>query len=63
VKKTTKKAKSPAKSAKRKVAIKDLKAKDAASVKGGVLSNLAFPKFPKVEGTFTPVNSINTFHK
>ena len=42
--KTSKKAKSPAKSAKRKVAIKDLKAKDAGSVKGGLASNLAFPK-------------------
>jgi hypothetical protein len=38
VKKTSKKAKSPAKAAsKRKVAIKDLKAKDAGSVKGGAL--------------------------
>ena len=37
-----KKAKSPAKSAsKRKVVIKDLKAKDAGSVKGGVLSRLS----------------------
>ena len=33
--KTSKKAKSPAKSAKRKVAIKDLKAKNAGLVKGG----------------------------
>jgi hypothetical protein len=44
VKKTTKKAKSPAKSAKRKVAIKDLKAKNAGSVKGGITSSLPFPK-------------------
>jgi hypothetical protein len=35
-----KKPKSPAKSAKRKVAIKDLKAKDAGSVKGGFSLNL-----------------------
>ena len=42
--KTSKKAKSPAKSAKRKVAIKDLKAKNAGSVKGGYTSSLAFPK-------------------
>lgn len=42
--KTSKKPKSPAKSAKRKVAIKDLKAKDAGSVKGGLASRLAFPK-------------------
>ena len=38
--KTSKKSKSPVKSAKRKVAIKDLKAKDAGSVKGGVISGL-----------------------
>ncbi len=44
MKKTTKKAKSPAKSAKRKVAIKDLKAKDAGSVKGGVGLTKIFPK-------------------
>ena len=35
--KRSKKQKSPAKSASKKVAIKDLKAKDAGSVKGGVL--------------------------
>jgi hypothetical protein len=39
MKKTVKKAKGPAKSASKKVAIKDLKAKDAGSVKGGVLTN------------------------
>jgi hypothetical protein len=44
VKKPSKKAKTPAKSAKRKVSIKDLKAKDASSVKGGLTSSLAFPK-------------------
>jgi hypothetical protein len=36
--KTSKKSKNPTKSAKRKVAIKDLKAKDAGSVKGGAFN-------------------------
>ncbi len=35
--KTSKKPKSPAKSAKRKITVKDLKAKNAGSVKGGTL--------------------------
>jgi hypothetical protein len=39
--KSSKKAKGPAKSASKKVAIKDLKAKDAGSVKGGVTTMLA----------------------
>jgi hypothetical protein len=44
-----KKAKSPSKSAsKRKVSIKDLKAKDAGSVKGGLTTNLS-PIVHKVE--------------
>jgi hypothetical protein len=47
--KTSKKSKSPAKSAKRKVAIKDLKAKDAGSVKGGT----AFVKFGEIKGEAT----------
>ena len=37
MKKASRESKSPAESAKRKVAIKDLKAKDAGSVKGGAL--------------------------
>lgn len=52
--KTSKKAKSPAKSAKRKVSIKDLKAKDAASVKGGVLTDIAH----KVESTEYKINPV-----
>ena len=44
MKKASKVSKSPAKSAKRKVAIKDLKAKDAGSVKGGYTSIPAFPR-------------------
>ncbi len=56
--KTSKKAKSPAKSAKRKVAIKDLKAKDAGSVKGGYTSSLAFPKL--IADKDIKINTINT---
>ena len=44
MKKTSKKAKCPAAAPKRRVAIKDLKAKDAGSVKGGAL----FVKFDGV---------------
>jgi hypothetical protein len=42
--KSSKKPKGLAKDARRKVAIKDLKAKNAGSVKGGLTSSLAFPK-------------------
>jgi len=58
MKKASKVSKSPAKSAKRKVAIKDLKAKDAGSVKGGTTSSLAFPKI--TADTSTRLNIINT---
>jgi hypothetical protein len=56
--KTSKKSKSPAKSAKRKVAIKDLKAKNAASVKGGYTSSLAFPKL--IADKDIKIGTINT---
>ena len=46
MKKTSKKTKSPVAAPKRNVAIKDLKAKDAGSVKGGAL----FVKFADVRG-------------
>lgn len=58
--KTPKKAKGPARSAKRKPAIKDLKAKNARSVKGGVSSNLALDPH-KV--TTTRLNIGNTAEK
>lgn len=54
MKKETKKTKGPAKSAKRKVAIKDLKAKDAGSVKGGVLTS----PLHKVESSELKINPI-----
>jgi hypothetical protein len=56
--KTSKKAKSPAKSAKPKVAIKDLKAKNAGSVKGGYTASLGFPKL--VADKDIKLNTINT---
>lgn len=46
MKKTSKKTKSPAPAPKRKVAVKDLKAKDAGSVRGGV----AYIKLGDVRG-------------
>ena len=56
--KASKKSKSPAKSAKRKVAIKDLKARDAGSVKGGYTSSLAFPKL--IADKDIKIGTINT---
>jgi hypothetical protein len=56
--KTPKKSKSPVKSAKRKVTIKDLKAKDAGSIKGGLTSSLEFPKI--IAHKDVKISTINT---
>lgn len=60
MKKPSKKAKTPAKSAKRKVSIKDLKAKDASSVKGGLTTSIQHKVLADKDIKLTNLGTINT---